>query len=106
MYKGVSEVNGEVYDVYEKGEVGERRPFKAALDVGISSTTTGSRSFGAMKGATDGGLYIPHKKRRFPGFVIEKSTERGEKDTQSFNADVHRQHIFGLHVDDYMEKLE
>lgn len=105
-YKGVSEVTGEVFDVYEKGEIAEKRPFKAALDVGITRTTTGNRVFGAMKGATDGGLYIPHKNKRFPGFTIEKSTERGEKATSNFDADVHRQHIFGLNIDEYMEKLE
>lgn len=46
----------------------ERRPFKAVLDIGITRTTTGNRVFGCMKGAVDGGIFIPHSTRRFPGF--------------------------------------
>ena len=105
-YKGSTEVSGEVFDVYDRGEVAEKRPFKAALDLGIARATTGNRAFGALKGATDGGLYVPHKNKRSPGFSTEKATERGEKATSHFDAEVHRQHIFGIHVDKYMEKLE
>jgi len=50
-----------------------------------------------LKGAVDGGLDIPHSTRRFPGYSRE-----GNK----FNADVHRQHIFGLHVANYMTSLK
>jgi len=53
--------------------------------------------FGALKGAVDGGLDIPHSTRRFPGYSRE-----GKK----FDADVHRQHIFGLHVANYMTLLK
>merc|ERR1712228_224504 len=52
-----------------------RRPFKAYLDVGLVRTTTGNRVFGAMKGACDGGLYIPHNEKRFPGHRIEKKED-------------------------------
>jgi large subunit ribosomal protein L5e len=72
-YKGVENVDGELFDVYEKNLVKEKRPFKAFLDVGLVRTTTGNRVFGALKGAVDGGLYIPHNNKRFPGFHVEKA---------------------------------
>lgn len=49
------------------GEEITKRPFKALLDVGLVKTTTGNRIFGALKGAVDGGLNVPHSTRRFPG---------------------------------------
>lgn len=63
----------------------------------MARTTTGARVFAAMKGAVDGGLNIPHSTKRFPGYDAE---------SKSFNAEVHRNHIFGLHVADYMRSLE
>lgn len=100
LYNGVTESDGKVYDVYEAGDVKERRPFKAFLDVGIVRTTTGNRVFGAMKGACDGGLYIPHNNKRFPGYA------KGDDKKGNFDADVHRMHIYGGHVEEYMDKLE
>jgi large subunit ribosomal protein L5e len=96
-YEGQTDVNGEDFNVEPDPE--GNAPFKALLDVGLQRTTTGSRVFGALKGATDGGLYIPHNDRRFPG------TSREGKD---FNADpeVHRKYIFGQHVAEYMSKLQ
>jgi len=93
-YKGVSEVNGEDYNVEELAD--GPRPFLALLDVGLRRTTTGSKVFAAMKGATDGGLDIPHSEKRFVGY-----DEEGKK----LNADVLRKYIFGGHVSDYMKKL-
>ena len=52
--------------------------------------------FAAMKGAVDGGLDIPHSEKRFPGYDAE---------SKELNADVHRAHIFGGHVADYMRHL-
>lgn len=49
--------------------------------MGLARTTTGARVFGAMKGAVDGGLNVPHSVKRFPGFDAE---------SKKFNADVHR----------------
>lgn len=51
------------------------------LDVGLARTTTGARVFGAMKGAVDGGLNVPHSLKRFPGYDAE---------AKKFNAEVHR----------------
>lgn len=118
MYKGVEAANGEFFDLYKNNALAERRPFKAFLDVGLIRTTTGNRSFGALKGAVDGGLYIPHNHKRFPGYTFEKAKVaapvRGKKkqdevqedSNEKFDAGVHREHIMGLHVQAYMDKLK
>jgi len=104
VYEGNTEVDGEVV----KTEVGkktyyvdevddEKRPFRALLDVGCRATTTGCRIFGALKGAADGGLDIPHSEKRFPGY---------DRDAKEYDADMHRERIFGGHVGEYMEYLE
>ncbi|KAI6949096.1 60S ribosomal protein, partial [Hortaea werneckii] len=58
MFPGVEEADGE-YKLTEAADVDgeERRPFKCFLDVGLTRTSTGARVFGAMKGASDGGIY-------------------------------------------------
>merc|ERR1711890_221883 len=43
--------------------------FRACLDVGLARTSTGAKIFGAMKGAADGGLAIPHSEKRFPDSI-------------------------------------
>ncbi|KAJ1695691.1 hypothetical protein LUZ63_012389 [Rhynchospora breviuscula] len=93
-YEGQVEATGEDYQV-EPSET--RRPFRALLDVGLIRTTTGNRVFGALKGALDGGLDIPHSDKRFAGF---------SKDGKQLDAEVHRKYIFGGHVANYMRQLE
>merc|ERR1712029_349204 len=66
-------------------------------DVGLARTSTGAKVFAALKGAVDGGIDIPHSEKRFPGYDTE---------SKELNADVHRQHIFGLHVANYMTSLQ
>ncbi|XP_021723473.1 60S ribosomal protein L5-like [Chenopodium quinoa] len=92
-YEGNVEATGEDYSV-EPAET--RRPFRALLDVGLIRTTTGNRVFGALKGALDGGLDIPHSDKRFAGFA---------KDGKQLDADVHRKYIYGGHVATYMKTL-
>jgi len=94
IYAGNEEVNGDEYNV--ESVDGSPGAFRCFLDVGLARTTTGARVFGALKGAVDGGLDIPHSMKRFPGY---------DSESKEFNADVHRQHIFGQHVADYMRKL-
>jgi len=81
MYKTNADCNGDYYNVDE--DVQEKRPFKALLDVGINRTTTGARCFGALKGACDGGINVPHKTKRFPGYSKSKvevvNDKRGKK---------------------------
>lgn len=114
-FKGVEKADGKFYSVAEGDN--ERRPFKAYLDVGLVRTTTGNRVFGAMKGACDGGLHIPHETRRFPGFRLEKAEvvtdKRGKKvedqtakAKEVFTHDEHREHIFGIHVQEYYDLLK
>lgn len=104
VYEGNDEIDGEVVSTeYEKktyyvDEVNEdKRPFRALLDVGCRPTTTGCRIFGALKGAADGGLDVPHSEKRFPGY---------DRDAKEYDADMHRERIFGGHVGEYMEYLE
>lgn len=96
-FAGVEEPDGE-FTLTEAAETddGERRPFKAYLDVGLARTSTGARVFGAMKGASDGGIFIPHSENRFPGFDIE---------SKELDAETLRKYIFGGHVAEYMETL-
>merc|ERR1712083_1128881 len=113
MYKGNNKVDGSYYSVGD--DMQDRRPFKAHLDVGLVRTTTGNRVFGAMKGASDGGLHVPHKEKRFPGFHIIKAeivqNKRGravetEKAKSTFDPKEHRSHIFGGHVQAYYDMLK
>jgi len=80
---------------YDAGsDVRDRRPFKLILDVGLRATTTGSKVFAVMKGAADGGAYVPHSDKRFPG-----SVEDGKNKTL-------RERVLGAHVDNYMKQLK
>ncbi|KAK4448284.1 60S ribosomal protein L5 [Podospora aff. communis PSN243] len=96
-FAGVEEADGE-FTLTEAAETddGERRPFKANLDVGLARTSTGARVFGAMKGASDGGILIPHSENRFPGYDIE---------SKELDAETLKKYIFGGHVAEYMETL-
>merc|ERR1712146_410631 len=76
--------------------MGARRPFKCLLDVGLKPTTTGSRIFGALKGASDGGLFVPQSPKRFPGY---------DRETGKLDADFHKKLIMGGHVAEYMSAV-
>jgi len=98
-YVGQEEVSGEEYHVEADPE--GKAPFRALLDVGLKRTTTGARLFGALKGACDGGIDVPHNDRRFPG-----SKAGGEGEDFKNDPEVHKKYIFGGHVADYMRKLK
>ncbi|CCJ28959.1 unnamed protein product, partial [Pneumocystis jirovecii] len=93
-YEGVVDPDGTV-SVTEPID-GCPRPFKVFLDVGLKRTSTGSRVFAALKGASDGGINIPHSESRFPGYDIE---------TKELDPEVLRKYIFGGHVSEYMSML-
>jgi len=95
VYAGAKDANGAEYNV--ENVDGQPGAFQAFLDVGLARTSTGAKIFGALKGAVDGGLHIPHSVKRFPGYDKEK----GE-----YKAEGHRRHILGLHVADYMKALQ
>merc|ERR1712111_143099 len=93
-YEGNKDINGEVFCVEDNDD--GPGAFRACLDVGLARTTTGAKVFGAMKGAADGGIDIPHSEKRFPGY---------DKEAGEYSAEVHRNHIFGQHVAQYMREL-
>jgi len=94
IYEGQKDVNGEYYSV--ECIDGKPKAFRAVLDVGLARTTTGARIFGALKGAVDGGLDIPHSEQHFPGW---------DSEAKELKAEVHRKHILGIHVSEYMKNL-
>jgi large subunit ribosomal protein L5e len=93
-FAGVDKTDGEEF---HQDDVESARPFRAVLDIGLARSTTGARVFAVMKGASDGGIFIPHNMKRFPGF----NKESGELD-----ASILRKHIMGGHVADYMRTLQ
>lgn len=97
---GVEECTAEEYHVEE--EDSDRRPFKVILDVGLIRTIPGSRVFGILKGAVDGGLHIPHSVRNFPGY--KEPEEKGQD--YEYDAGAHLERILGNHVQEYMEMLQ
>jgi large subunit ribosomal protein L5e len=94
-YQGVEEVTGEAVQV-DFDDEDKPRPLRCFLDVGLHATTTGAKVFGAMKGAADGGLDIPHKDSRFPGY---------DREEKAFEPEVHRDRIFGAHVGEYLQAM-
>lgn len=50
-----------------------------------------------MKGASDGGIFIPHSEKRFPGY---------DPESKELDAEILKKYIFGGHVAEYMESLE
>jgi large subunit ribosomal protein L5e len=95
-YSGVVKADGAYYRV-KQSEEEKRSPFKVFLDVGLTRTTTGARVFATMKGAVDGGLFIPHKPKRFPG---------NKAMPKKFDPKTLRRYIYGQHVADYMKLLQ
>ncbi|CAF2914218.1 unnamed protein product [Rotaria sp. Silwood2] len=59
IYKGTTDITGGEFE--NEAVEGQKRPFRCYLDVGLARTTTGAKVFGALKGAVDGGLDIPHR---------------------------------------------
>lgn len=107
MIKGKAEINGEEYhveedEVFEETEPRLPRPFKVILDVGLRRTVTGARMWGALKGAADGGLHVPHSAKNFPGF---KPAEEKGADPE-YDAEVHKDKIFGANIKEYMETMQ
>lgn len=93
-YAGQTEPDGEDYNV-EAADDGPR-PFYCLLDAGLKRTSTGSKTFAALKGALDGGLDIPHNEKRFVGWTKE----------EGLDAEVLKKYIYGGHVSEYMEEME
>merc|ERR1711935_1043220 len=80
----------------------EKKPFKVIFDVGLQRTCVGSRLWGALKGAVDGGLHVPHSAKNFPGF--KRADEKGAE--SEYDQEAHKERIFGKHLQEYMEMLQ
>jgi len=93
-YVGLKKANGAEFCVRPNRD--GPRPFKAILDVGLARTTTGAKIFGALKGALDGGLNIPHSDKRFYGY---------DRETKKLDPKKLRFAIYAQHVVEYMRKL-
>jgi len=103
-FEGNKNVTGD--DFWQEDDGSGMAPFKALLDVGLIRTTAGARVFGAMKGACDGGLDIPHNKKKGVPRMYPGSTKEGEGGKKwNYEPDVHRKYIFGGHVAEYMKYL-
>ena len=109
-YAGNEEITGDIVTCEDEDEMtgrkrtyfvsevdGERKPFRAALDVGIHATTTGAKVFGVLKGAADGGMDIPHSNKRYPGYI---------KEAKKFDVENHKNFILGQPIIDYMNELK
>ncbi len=100
-FPGAKETDGKYAAVRTKKDDQDddesRFPFKAILDIGLVRSTTGARTFGVMKGAVDGGIAVPHRPNRFPGFKTDK---------KELDAKVFRERIFGKHVADYLGQIK
>ncbi|KAL4238519.1 ribosomal protein L5 [Mactra antiquata] len=94
VYTGQTKVDGD--DIHVEDVDGEAGELKCYLDVGLMRPTTGARVFDPMKGAVDGGNDVLHSTKRIPGW----DADRGK-----FSAEVHRNHVFGNHVSEYMRQL-
>jgi large subunit ribosomal protein L5e len=104
MYEG-NEVDGKVRTVRYGNRTlyvedvdwdSERRPLRCNLDVGIVSTTLGARVFAAMKGASDGGIDVPHSIKCLIGYDAK---------SKKHNAGEFTQRVLGEHVMLYMTDL-
>jgi large subunit ribosomal protein L5e len=100
MFKGKEECDGE--DFHIEDEENDQRPFKCILDVGRHTTCVGHRVWGALKGAVDGGLHVPHSNKLFPGF--KAPDEKGQD--PEYDAEAHKDRIFGAHLKEYMEMMQ
>ena len=99
----VTESTGEYFkfdELLEKKKI-EIRPFTCFLDLGLASATVGNRVFAAVKGAVDGGLNVPHSDKIFP--KVKEDKDGKKKDAK---ANPHRDRIYGIHVQIYMELIK
>ena len=94
VYEGNTEDVGADFNVEQSGDA---RPFRCYLDVGLARTSTGAKVFGALKGALDGGLDIPHNTKRFAGY---------DKDDKKFDTETHAQYILGGIIGEYAAELQ
>jgi large subunit ribosomal protein L5e len=103
----VTEATGEYINTQELAEKKSvQRPFTCFLDLGLVRATSGNRVFAALKGAVDGGLHIPHSDKIFPKAKAATDAKgKPVKDAKAAAGNPLRDRIFGVHVQNYIEKL-
>lgn len=95
VYEGNTEAPGKDYQVEAAPDA--PKPFRCYLDVGLARTSTGAKVFGALKGALDGGLDVPHSDKRFAGY---------DKDDKKLDTETHAQYIMGGIIGEYAAELQ
>lgn len=102
-FKGKKELDGAPYNVASEAETykQDRRAFRAILDIGIITSTIGNRVYGALKGACDGGINVPHNVKKFPGYFVEEGKKKGQ-----YKAEAHKERIFGTNIETYRAEME
>lgn len=105
-YEGNDKVDGKDYNVSVNPSC-NFKPFTVILDIGLRRPTVGARVFGAMKGASDGGLNVPHSVKKFPGFTKKGKEYDGVKArADKYIPEEHLDRIMGVHIDGYMKVLK
>mmetsp|Transcript_22020 Transcript_22020/g.34523 ORF Transcript_22020/g.34523 Transcript_22020/m.34523 type:complete len:231 (+) Transcript_22020:141-833(+) len=66
------------------------------LDIGLKRATTGTKLFGVLKGVVDGGVFVPHNEKRFPGY------QKGA----IFNEELLKERVLGEHIFSYANLLK
>ena len=86
------------------------------------ATSTGARVFGAMKGASDGGIFYPALRAAFPGVSPRRlrlllhlqrhcadpsrTLYSFDPESKELDAETLQSYIYGAHVSEFMESLE
>ena len=78
IYEGQVKVTGDEYNV--ESIDGQPGAFTCYFDAGLARTTIGNKVLGALKGAGNEGLSIPHSTKRFPSY---------DPESKEFSAKVH-----------------
>jgi len=86
VYEGNDEIDGSLV----KTQVGKTNYYADVVD-------EDKRPIHALLDVADGGLNIPHSKKRFPVY---------DRDSKEYDANMHRECIFCGHVGELMEYLE
>ena len=116
--EGNTNADGSMF--YVEDHDGGPGSFRACLDVDLARTFTGAEGFATLEVAADGGMDVPHSEKKFPGFDNESKELNADvhrehihgihvtndDESEDLNTDVHREHIFGIHVANYMTSLQ
>lgn len=98
-FQGTTNVGEFIQNVERNGAEKQDDALTCYLDIGINRSTTGAVVFGALKGAADGGLFIPYSGHRLAAGYWDK------KEDAPANEAALKDRIYGKHIADYLESL-